>query len=54
MAAEEGELRAHHIVQTEIEKFPGAAPVPLYVGGTWRAGEATLSSTAPDGPVTIG
>ena len=28
------------IVQTEIEKFLGAAPVPLYIGGTWRAAQA--------------
>ena len=28
------------IVQTELEKFLGAAPVPLYIGGTWRAAQA--------------
>jgi hypothetical protein len=25
-------------IPTEIEKFLGQGPVPLYIGGTWRAG----------------
>jgi acyl-CoA reductase-like NAD-dependent aldehyde dehydrogenase len=28
------------IVQTEIEKFLGGGPVPLYIGGTWRGAQA--------------
>ena len=28
---------ATNTVQTEVEKFLGQGPVPLYIGGSWRA-----------------